>query len=200
MGNLDLYNRVRVVPEEAKKPIKGGRLNGMTDINPMWRIKVLTSEYGPCGIGWFYKPVKKWTEQAGGETVAFVDIELFIKVDSEWSQPICGTGGSKLSQNERNGLFVSDECYKMATTDAISVACKQLGIGADVYFGADRTKYDSPFERVERVRNELKKRRCSEANFMQVYRLDNIEQVTDSQIKDFIARMEAAKHDSVDQK
>lgn len=200
MGNLDLYNRVRMVPEEAKKPIKGGRLNGMTDINPMWRIKVLTSEYGPCGIGWFYKPVKKWTEQAGGETVAFVDIELFIKVDGEWSQPICGTGGSKLSQNERNGLFVSDECYKMATTDAISVACKQLGIGADVYFGADRTKYDSPFERVERVRNELKKRRCSEANFMQVYRLDNIEQVTDSQIKDFIARMEAAKHDSVDQK
>lgn len=200
MGNLDLYNRVRVVPEEAKKPIKGGRLNGMTDINPMWRIKVLTSEYGPCGIGWFYKPVKKWTEQAGGETVAFVDIELFIKVDGEWSQPICGTGGSKLSQNERNGLFVSDECYKMATTDAISVACKQLGIGADVYFGADRTKYDSPFERVERVRNELKKCRCSEANFMQVYRLDNIEQVTDSQIKDFIARMEAAKHDSVDQK
>ena len=200
MGTLDLYNRVRVVPEEAKKPIKGGRLDGMTDINPMWRIKVLTSEYGPCGIGWFYKPVKKWTEQAGGETVAFVDIELFIKVDGEWSQPICGTGGSKLSQNERNGLFVSDECYKMATTDAISVACKQLGIGADVYFGADRTKYDSPFERVERVRNELKKRRCSEANFMQVYRLDNIEQVTDSQIKDFIARMEAAKHDSVDQK
>lgn len=200
MGNLDLYNRVRIVPEEAKKPIKGGRLNGMTDINPMWRIKVLTSEYGPCGIGWFYKPVKKWTEQAGGETVAFADIELFIKVDGEWSQPICGTGGSKLSQNERNGLFVSDECYKMATTDAISVACKQLGIGADVYFGADRTKYDSPFERVERVRNELKKRRCSEANFMQVYRLDNIEQVTDSQIKDFIARMEAAKHDSVDQK
>lgn len=200
MVNLDLYNRVRMVPEEAKKPIKGGRLNGMTDINPMWRIKVLTSEYGPCGIGWFYKPVKKWTEQAGGETVAFVDIELFIKVDGEWSQPICGTGGSKLSQNERNGLFVSDECYKMATTDAISVACKQLGIGADVYFGADRTKYDSPFERVERVRNELKKRRCSEANFMQVYRLDNIEQVTDSQIKDFIARMEAAKHDSVDQK
>lgn len=200
MGNLDLYNRVRVVPEEAKKPIKGGRLNGMTDINPMWRIKVLTSEYGPCGIGWFYKPVKKWTEQVGGETVAFVDIELFVKVDGEWSQPICGTGGSKLSQNERNGLFVSDECYKMATTDAISVACKQLGIGADVYFGADRTKYDSPFERVDRARNELKKRRCSEANFMKVYRLDTIEQVTDRQINDFIARMEAAKHDSVDQK
>ena len=141
MGNLDLYNRVRVVPEEAKKTIKGGRLNGMTDINPMWRIKVLTSEYGPCGIGWFYKPVKKWTEQAGGETVAFVDIELFVKVDGEWSKPIEGTGGSMFKALERGGLYTSDECYKMATTDAISVACKQLGIGADIYWGADATKY-----------------------------------------------------------
>jgi hypothetical protein len=32
---------VRVVPNEAKKEIKGGRLSGFTDINPMWRIKTL---------------------------------------------------------------------------------------------------------------------------------------------------------------
>ena len=42
---------------------------------------------------------------------------------------------------ERGGLYTSDECFKMATTDAISVACKQLGIGADIYWGADSTKY-----------------------------------------------------------
>ena len=42
---------------------------------------------------------------------------------------------------ERNGLYTSDECYKMALTDAISVACKALGFGADVYWQADRTKY-----------------------------------------------------------
>ena len=42
---------------------------------------------------------------------------------------------------ESNGPYVSDECYKMATTDAISVACKALGIGADVYWEADSTKY-----------------------------------------------------------
>lgn len=35
----------------------------------------------------------------------------------------------------------SDECYKMAYTDAISVAAKALGIGADVYWAAGRTKY-----------------------------------------------------------
>ena len=42
MGNLEIYERVRSVPAEAQRKINGGRLNGKTDINPMWRIKVLT--------------------------------------------------------------------------------------------------------------------------------------------------------------
>lgn len=143
MENMELYNKFRNVPNEAKKTIAGGRLKGMTDINAMWRIKVLTEEFGPCGIGWYYKPVKKWIEQVGNEYAAFVDIELYVKVNSEWSMPIYGTGGSRLATMEKSGVYVSDECYKMATTDAISVACKQLGIGADVYFESDRTKYDA---------------------------------------------------------
>ena len=77
------------------------------------------------------------------EICAFVDIHLFVKVDGEWSKPIFGTGGSKLATVERSGVYVSDECYKMATTDALSVACKELGIGADVYWEKDKTKYDS---------------------------------------------------------
>lgn len=142
MNNLEIYNNYRTVPKEAQKEIKGGRMSGKTDINPMWRIKSLTEQFGPCGVGWYYKPVRKWLEQSGDEVAAFVDIELFINVDGEWSMPISGTGGSMLATKEKNGIYVSDECYKMATTDAISVACKQLGFGADIYWGADRSKYD----------------------------------------------------------
>ncbi len=142
MDNLEIYNKYRNVPKEAQKEIKGGRMSGKTDINPMWRIKSLTEQFGPCGTGWYYKPVRKWLEQSGDEIAAFVDIELFIKSDGEWSMPISGTGGSMLATKEKNGIYVSDECYKMATTDAISVACKQLGFGADIYWGADRSKYD----------------------------------------------------------
>lgn len=141
MEKLDIYNKGKAVPDEAKKPIVGGRLKGMTDINPMWRIKLLTELFGPCGIGWYYTPVNKWMERSGDEIAAFVDIELYIKYENEWSRPICGTGGSKFISKEQKGLFMSDECYKMATTDAIGVACKQLGIGADVYWAADVTKY-----------------------------------------------------------
>ena len=141
MNNMDIYDSFRVTPNEAQKEIAGGRLRGFTDINPMYRIQKLTEKFGPCGIGWYYEPVKKWIEQAGDEIMAFVDISLFIKVDGEWSKPIAGTGGSALYAMEKGGLKASDECFKMATTDAISVACKQLGIGADVYWKAGESKY-----------------------------------------------------------
>ena len=146
MEKMEIYNKYKSVPEEAKKGITAGRLKGMTDINPMWRVKALTELFGPCGIGWYYIPVKKWTETSGGEVAAFVDIELYVKDGTDWSKPICGTGGSKFVSKEKNGLYVSDECYKMATTDAISVACKQLGIGADVYWASGVTKYTAKEE------------------------------------------------------
>lgn len=157
MIGLEFYNQVRTVPDDAKKTIKGGRMSGMTDINPMWRIKVLTEQFGPCGIGWYYIPVKKWLEHSGNEIAAFVDIELYVKVGEEWSKPIAGTGGSSFAAKQSAGIYVSDECYKMATTDAISVACKQLGIGADVYWSADKTKYDNRQEQGGKSNNALKK-------------------------------------------
>lgn len=42
---------------------------------------------------------------------------------------------------ETKGLYTNDEAFKMAYTDAVSVACKQLGIGADVYWSRGETKY-----------------------------------------------------------
>lgn len=134
--NLEIYNKLRVVPKEAQKKISGGRLNGMTDIKPMWRIEKLTEVFGMCGIGW-KAPIKskEIIDGANGEKIAVVDIELYVKVDGKWSDPIDGTGGSSFIAKEKNGLYTSDECFKMAYTDAISVACKSLGMGADVYWG-----------------------------------------------------------------
>lgn len=160
MENLRLYNAVREVPKEAQKAIGGGRLKGMTDINPMWRIKKLTEVFGVCGFGWKYEIVNKWVEtsMAKDEITANVEINLYIKMNDEWSAPIPAVGGSMLVANERNGLYVNDECYKMALTDAISVACKSIGMGADIYWQKDNTKYnDSKRDyapKVDRKNNE----------------------------------------------
>jgi len=143
--NLKIYNALREVPDDAQKTISAGRLKGMTDINPMWRIKALTEQFGPCGIGWKYEIDDQWTEESPEtkEIAAFCNLRLYIKYKDAWSDPIYGTGGSMFVASERNGLHASDECYKMALTDAISVACKALGVGADVYWNKDKTKYDS---------------------------------------------------------
>jgi hypothetical protein len=136
MDNLEIYNKLKEVPPEAQKKITGGRLNGMTDIKPMWRIEKLTEVFGMCGIGW-KAPItnKEIIEGANGEKIAIVDIDLYVKVNGEWSEAIQGTGGSSFIANESKGLYTSDECFKMAYTDAISVACKSLGMGANVYWG-----------------------------------------------------------------
>lgn len=149
--NMRVYEQVRNVPKEALKAIGGGRLKGMSDINPMWRIKMLTEMFGICGIGWKIEIVDKRLEQgSANEIVCFVDINLYIKSEGEWSAPIPGMGGSSFVTMEKSGAYTSDECYKMAYTDAISVACKSLGFAADVYYANDRTKYtnqeDKPYQ------------------------------------------------------
>jgi hypothetical protein len=151
-GNLSIYERVRCVPKEAKKEIEAGRLKGKHDINPMWRIKALTEVFGPAGFGWYTEIIRTWTEASeSGEMAVFVDINLFVKKDGEWSRPIFGNGGNKLIANEKkyeNGQqvyipYLDDDAYKKAYTDAISVAAKALGVGADVYFEKDKGKYAS---------------------------------------------------------
>ena len=143
MKNLEIYEKFRSVPQEAKKEIGAGRLKGFTDINPMWRIKQLTEQFGVCGFGWYTEIIEqKIIDGSDNQKAAFVTINLFVKIDNEWSKPIQGVGGSSFVTNERNGAYTSDECFKMAYTDALSIACKSLGMGADVYYAKDRTKYD----------------------------------------------------------
>lgn len=139
--NLALYNRVREVPVEAKKDIQAGRLKGKTDINPLWRIQTLTREFGPAGIGWYTEVEKQWTEECGNERAVYIKLNLYIKVENTWSKPIEGFGGAMVVSNEKNGLYLDDDASKKAYTDAISQACRSLGIGADVYWANDATKY-----------------------------------------------------------
>lgn len=147
MDNMQIYNFARVVPDEAKRTISAGKLKGMTDINPMWRIEKLTEIFGPCGIGWWTENEEYWTEDgANGEKLAFCKLALVYKVKGEngfegVSIPVYGVGGSLMIAKTNNGMKSSDECYKMARTDAISVCCKMLGFGASVYWERGESKY-----------------------------------------------------------
>lgn len=141
MDNLELYNKYADPPKSALRSFDNGRFKG-TDINPMWRIRALTEEFGPCGIGWYTEVVRQWREDCpDGTCTVYCHIHLYIKVNGEWSMPIVGIGGNTLARKAKSGLFVTDEAYKMAYTDALGIACKALGIGASIWWQCDQTKY-----------------------------------------------------------
>lgn len=143
MENLAIYNKYRAVPQEAMKPFDNGKFKG-TDINTMWRVKCLTEQFGVVGFGWTTRVLRTWTELgANNEVMAFAEIEMKVKIDGEWSEPFTATGGNLMVRYVKKGEYYTnnDEAFKMAITDAFGVACKYLGIGADVYWANDRTKY-----------------------------------------------------------
>src|SRR3990172_3459959 len=144
MMNMEIYDKLKQPPDWAKKAITGGRLKGKTDINPQWRYQAMTEQFGMCGIGWMYEIKRLWIEPAANEQVfAFAEIKLYVKNGDDWSVPIPGIGGNMLVDKDKNGLYCNDEAYKMAVTDALSVAMKMLGVGAEVYSEqSDGSKYD----------------------------------------------------------
>jgi len=148
MDNLKIYNALKQPPKEALRTIQAGRLKGMSDINPQWRYKAMTEQFGVCGIGWKYEVTNIKHEDASGEqVVTHAFINLYIKDGDKWSDPIPGVGGSMMVTKESAGLHTSDESVKMAVTDALSVAMKMLGMAADIYAGLwDGTKYRDEIE------------------------------------------------------
>jgi hypothetical protein len=140
---ISAWEQLARPPKDALKAIKGGRLSGMTDVNPQWRYKVMHDTFGPCGIGWKYEVTRLWTEPGlDGQMFAFASVLVYTKQDEGWSAPIPGIGGSMLLEKDKNGIHHNDESFKMATTDALSVALKMLGVAADIYMGRwDGTKY-----------------------------------------------------------
>ena len=189
MENLEIWNKYRKVPKEALKDFDTGKFQG-TDINTMWRIKSLTEQFGPCGKGWYFVPKKMWIESVPetGERFAFAEIELFVKYGDEWSAPISGNGGNKLSRMTKNGtLSTSDEAYKMAVTDALGVACRNLGFGADIYWENDRTKYTAenvaPQKILDSQIKKMTELSVNVENVLKKFRVSTIRDLTFEQAK-----------------
>lgn len=141
--NMRIWDMVARPPADALKKISGGRLSGMSDVNPQHRYQAMTEVFGVCGFGWKFTIDRLWTEPGpDGNVFAFACVSVYVKLDGEWSDAIPGQGGNFLVEKEARGLHASDEGFKMAITDALGTAMKMLGVAADVYRGRwDGSKY-----------------------------------------------------------
>lgn len=142
--NLKIWNKVKQVPAEFTKKIEFGKLKNKSDINPQWRLMAMTQAFGQVGHGWTYRIVRTWSEPhpTDGSVMCFAEVAVKTKVDGEWGQEFSGIGGSEIVEKNKNGLQSNDDGYKMAVTDALSVAFKAVGVASDVYLGNfDGAKY-----------------------------------------------------------
>ena len=194
MSNMEIWNKLKTPHRDALKTIGGGRLKGMTDISPQWRLMAMTEQYGPIGVGWWYSVVAvEYPLGPDGQVACMVQIELYTVDDGKVSHPISGVGGSSFVEKEKSGLHMNDEALKMATTDALGVAMKQLGMAADVYLNnMDGSKYQKP-EDIAALAEEISKEQEQEIlqliedshsdidQFLQYFKVGMVEQMTAAQ-------------------
>ena len=163
-NNLKIWNDIKRPPSSVLKKIDFGYLKGKSDINPQWRLMAMTQAFGVVGHGWTYRIVRTWSETGGdGQVMAFSEVAVKTKLNGEWGEEFFGTGGSTIVELSKGNLKSNDEGYKMATTDALSVAFKAVGVAADIYLGCfDGSKYvkdvDEAFTDTEELLKEARKK------------------------------------------
>ncbi len=129
-----IYEQVRQPPAGAVSRIEGGRMQGKSSISAQWRIEALTEVFGPCGEGWKIADVQQTSLPGPHEQVLLVCLlNLYVRIDGEWSEPIPGIGTSVLRIQLRDGPFFDSEAPKKARTDALSNAARHLGVAGDIY-------------------------------------------------------------------
>lgn len=152
VSNLRYYAYSAEPPKEATRGFNNTKGFSGTDINGMWRIRVLTEMFGPAGLGWYTEESYTVDDRYGEhQEVIFCDLNLFVRdpETGEWSMPITGQGGNLMwswkwrnpETKDEKVWLPNDDAYKMSWTDAFGSACKKLGIGAKIYWSADRSKY-----------------------------------------------------------
>lgn len=139
MSNLELWDKVRRVPQEHLKGFtRGGGFKG-TAIKPMWSIHTMTENFGPCGQGWGINVPTFTVQEAGNEILVFCSVSVWV---TDHKHMVYGVGGDKVLAQFSSGLKADDEAFKKAFTDAVGNALKFLGVGADIHMGLwDGNKY-----------------------------------------------------------
>ena len=197
--NLKVWNAVKQVPPSFLKPIGFGKLKGKSDINPQWRIMAMTQAFGVVGHGWTYRIVRTWNESApDGSVMCFAEVAVKTKIDGEWGQEFGGIGGSNSIEKNKNGLVANDDGYKMAVTDALSVAFKAVGIAADIYMGNyDDSKYQYKAD-ISQAFSELQQLPVAQAATRQGAQMGSVKQLPTLSDERFNGAVQAVKNGQFD--
>lgn len=143
--NMRIWDALSKTDPSQTKPFKRAGGFGGTAVKPMWVIKRLTEQFGPCGVGWGVGEPSFQVVEGGGETLVYCTVQCWHNNGVTGANPIAtlyGVGGDKVVTKRQSGPFCDDEAFKKAFTDAINNAFKFVGVAADIHMGQfDDSKY-----------------------------------------------------------
>lgn len=155
-NNLGLWDALKRTDPKATKPFqRAGGFRG-TQIDPVFRIQLMTETFGPVGKGWGFEQLE-WTI---AERMVFICLRAWYVDPSTGEKHFTGPqwGGTELVRRNRDGTErPDDEAFKMSTTDALGKCLLQIGVSADVYMGQfDDSKYKDENEQFFAAKNAIK--------------------------------------------
>jgi len=159
MTNTAIWDALsKTDPKHTKQFKRAGGFSG-TAMKPIWIVKRMTEQFGPCGQGWGINRPEFQVEHTPDESLVYCYVSIW---HGSRENEIWGVGGDKVRTTRKSGdVFTDDEAFKKAFTDAVNNALKYLGIGADIHMGQfDDSKYvqdlTNEFEQEERQEAAMK--------------------------------------------
>ena len=144
----ELWDRLgKTDPKHTSRFQRAGGFKG-TAIRPIYSIRRMTEEFGPCGIGWGVNEPQFQVVQGQDEALVFCTVSIW---HGDRANVVFGVGGDKAVVKFSSGIRTDDEAFKKAFTDAMTNAMKLIGVGADVHMGLfDDSKYVASLEAEKR--------------------------------------------------
>lgn len=134
----------RTDPKHTKPFKRAGGFSG-TSVKPIYLSLKMTEQFGACGIGWGMGEPSFQVVPCGQEVAVYCTVGLWHGAKDNL---VYGVGGDHVAKTNKHGLFIDDEAFKKAYTDALGNAMKQLGMSADVHMGQhDDDKYVTELRR-----------------------------------------------------
>ena len=152
---MEIWNALsKTDPKHTKQFKRAGGFSG-TAMKPIWIVKRMTEQFGVCGQGWGINRPEFQVEHTPDESLVYCSVSIW---HGDKANEIWGVGGDKVRTTRKSGdVFVDDEAFKKAFTDAVNNALKYLGVGADIHMGQfEDNKY------VQEVTNEFQQEAAQE--------------------------------------
>lgn len=138
--NLDFWEKVCQTDEKFTQSFTNARGVNLTAIDPMYRIRTLTEQFGPCGIGWGVRNEKFDTvhfppEKSHYDLLTYHAEFWYLLEGDIHIIPIA----SDVPFFEYDGVnqkwYRTQDPVKSVKTDALTKGISWLGFQADTYMG-----------------------------------------------------------------